>query len=182
MAFFYGWGLTVSRLQPLRGGSCFFRNSRYSFSRPRKDDRLIRSWSNPVVLNTGHLDWASSWFENLSQTLHTKMKFPFKDFSSYSSFLRICSHLLKKSLMENAIFCAMVENTCNFVIIIVNTAQKVSVFEVVLFCIFPYSDWIWSAFSQFELNSNWPYSVRMRENADHNNSEYGHFSHSAILK
>ena len=111
-----------------------------------------------------------------------KLKFLFKDFSSYSSFLRICSHLLKKSLMENAIFCAMVENTCNFVIIIVNTAQKVSVFEVVLFCIFPYSDWIWSAFSQFELNSNWPYSVRMRENADHNNSEYGHFSHSAILK
>ena len=84
--------------------------------------------------------------------------------------------------MENAIFCAMVENTCNFVIIIVNSAQKVSVFEVVLFSIFPYSDWIWSAFSQFELNSNWPYSVRMRENTDHNNSEYGHFSHSAILK
>ena len=24
-----------------------------------------------------------------------------------------------------------------------------------------------------------PYSVRMRENVDQNNSEYGHFSHSA---
>ena len=29
------------------------RNSWYSFYRPRKDERLIRSWSHPVVLNTG---------------------------------------------------------------------------------------------------------------------------------
>ena len=40
-----------------------------------------------------------------------KMKFPIKDFFSkcdqIRSFLRIWSHLLKKSLMENFIFCAM---------------------------------------------------------------------------
>ena len=39
------------------------------------------------------------------------MKFPIKDFSSkcdqIRSFLRIWSHLLKKSLMENFIFCAV---------------------------------------------------------------------------
>ena len=40
-----------------------------------------------------------------------KMKFYIKDFFSkcdqIRSFLRICSHLLKKSLMENFIFCAV---------------------------------------------------------------------------
>ena len=41
------------------------------------------------------------------------MKFYFKDFFSkcdqIRSFLRIWSHLLKKSLMENVIFCAVLE-------------------------------------------------------------------------
>ena len=27
---------------------------------PRKDERLSRPWSHPVVLNTGPLDWESS--------------------------------------------------------------------------------------------------------------------------
>ena len=36
------------------------RNSWYSFYRPRKDERLSRPWSHPVVLNTGPLDWKSS--------------------------------------------------------------------------------------------------------------------------
>ena len=44
-------------------------------------------------------------------TLHKKMKFYIKDFLSkcdqIRSFLRIWSHLLKKSLMENFIFCAV---------------------------------------------------------------------------
>ena len=41
------------------------------------------------------------------------MKFSIKDFFSncdqIRSFLRIWSHLLKKSLMENFIFCAMID-------------------------------------------------------------------------
>ena len=45
------------------------------------------------------------------------------------------------------------------------TAQKVCLFEVILVRIFPY---------EYLLNI----SVRMRENADQNNSEYGHFSRS----
>ena len=31
-----------------------------SFYRPRKDERLSRPWSHPVVLNTQPLDWESS--------------------------------------------------------------------------------------------------------------------------
>ena len=36
------------------------RNSWYLLYRPRKDERLSRPWSHPVVLNTGPLDWESS--------------------------------------------------------------------------------------------------------------------------
>ena len=32
----------------------------YSLYRPRKDERLSRPWSHPVVLSTGPLDWESS--------------------------------------------------------------------------------------------------------------------------
>ena len=44
----------------------------------------------------------------------------------------------------------------------------------------PYSELFWSVFSHTrsayeEILGISPYSVRMRENADHNNSEYGHF-------
>ena len=47
------------------------------------------------------------------QTLHTKMKFFIKDFSSKCDqirIFRIWSHLLEKSFMENFIFC-VVKNT-----------------------------------------------------------------------
>ena len=36
------------------------RNSWYSFYQPQKDERLSRTWSHPVVLNTGLLDWEFS--------------------------------------------------------------------------------------------------------------------------
>ena len=36
------------------------RNTWYSFFRPRKDERLIRPWSHPVVSSMGPLDWQSS--------------------------------------------------------------------------------------------------------------------------
>ena len=49
----------------------------------------------------------------------------------------------------------------------------------------PYSVLLWSAFSHIRTEygeilhiSISPYLVRMRENADKNNSEYGHFSRS----
>ena len=43
-------------------------------------------------------------FTKVLRFLAQKLKFPIKDFFS---FLRIWSHLLKKSLMENFIFCAV---------------------------------------------------------------------------
>ena len=50
----------------------------------------------------------------------------------------------------------------------------------------PYSELFWSAFSRIrseyrEILRIFPYSVRMRENANQNNSEYGHFSRSERL-
>ena len=50
----------------------------------------------------------------------------------------------------------------------------------------PYSELFWSAFSSIrteygEIRSISPYSVRMRENADQNNSEYVHFSRSVNI-
>ena len=54
-------------------------------------------------------------FECLPLFTGPKIKFSIKDFFSKSdqirSFLRICSHLLKKSLMENFIFCAVFINS-----------------------------------------------------------------------
>ena len=49
----------------------------------------------------------------------------------------------------------------------------------------PYSELFWSAFSRIwteygEIRSVFPYSGRMRENANQSNSEYGHFLCSAI--
>ena len=46
-----------------------------------------------------------------------------------------------------------------------------------------YSELFWSAFSRIrteygEIHRISPYFVQMRENADQNNSEYGHFSRS----
>ena len=35
-------------------------SQKFLHDRPRKDKRLGRSWSHPVVLNTGHLDWKSN--------------------------------------------------------------------------------------------------------------------------
>ena len=48
-----------------------------------------------------------------------KTKFSFKDF--FSNFLRIWSHLLKKSLMENFIFRAVKDQMANFGVFLVYT-------------------------------------------------------------
>ena len=49
----------------------------------------------------------------------------------------------------------------------------------------PYSELLWSVFSRIwtkygEIRSLSPYSVRKREKAEQDNSEYGHFSRSAM--
>ena len=54
----------------------------------------------------------SEMLDRVLNTLHNKMKFSIKDFFSkcdqIRSFLRIWSYLLKKSLIENFIFCAVI--------------------------------------------------------------------------
>ena len=50
----------------------------------------------------------------------------------------------------------------------------------------PHSELFWSVFSRIwteygEIGSISPYSVRMRENTGHNNSEYKHFSRSVLF-
>ena len=49
MAPFHEWGSIASRLEPLRRGSLLIFHFWYSFYRPRKDERLGRRCSHPVV-------------------------------------------------------------------------------------------------------------------------------------
>ena len=57
----------------------------------------------------------------------------------------------------------------------------ISLFQITLREKCPYSGFLWSVFSCLrteygEMRSISPYSVRIRENTDQKNSEYGHFS------
>ena len=59
----------------------------------------------------------------------------------------------------------------------------ISLFQITLREKCPYSRFFWSVFSCLrteygEMRSFSPYSVRIRENTDQKNSEYGHFSRS----
>ena len=45
----------------------------------------------------------------------------------------------------------------------------------------PYSELFWSVFSRIRTEYGEIYSVRMQENTDQNNSEYGHFLHSDTI-
>ena len=59
----------------------------------------------------------------------------------------------------------------------------ISLFQITLLEKCPYSGFFWSVFSCLrteygEMRSISPYSVRIRENTDQKNSEYGHFSRS----
>ena len=60
MAPFYGWVSTVSRLESLCGGSLLFTTKLPKISGTYFIDLGRRPWSDPVVLNMGHLDWESS--------------------------------------------------------------------------------------------------------------------------
>ena len=87
MAPFYEWGSTASRLRTATSRRQFTfyhsvpRNSWYSFYRPRKDERLSRPWSHPVVLNMGPLDWENSALTT-RPLLHTR-HFPILSFSKW---------------------------------------------------------------------------------------------------
>ena len=58
MAPFYRLDSTASRLEPNLLFTTKF--PEIPFYPPQKNERLSRSWSYPVVLKTGSLDWESS--------------------------------------------------------------------------------------------------------------------------
>lgn len=66
LAPFHGWASTISRLQsPYKDTVCFFtiqlpRTSYYSTDQPRKNERLKKPCSHPLVLNPRPLIWVSS--------------------------------------------------------------------------------------------------------------------------
>ena len=103
---------------------------------------------------SSNLSFHTKLIKSLLFTAQTK--FSIKDFfSKYDqirSFLRIWSYLLGKSFMENFIFCAVIIA----IIAIINTAWKVSKFEVFL--------------------------VRIQENTNHKNSVSRNFSDSVKTK
>ena len=108
-ALFYWWSSIASRLEPLRGGSLFLavssslhRNPWYLFYRPRKDERLIRPWRHPVVLNTGPLDWESSVFPLRTILLHLIRKLPSND--SFSKFMKNAFYFIEKAYFVLEIF------------------------------------------------------------------------------
>ena len=74
MAPFYGWDSTATRLEPLRGGSLLLTTKFPEFPGTRFIDlrRMSRSWSHPVVLNTGPPDWESSVLTNRPLINHPK--------------------------------------------------------------------------------------------------------------
>ena len=66
------------------------------------------------------------------------MKFPIKDFFSKCEQirrkLRICSHLLKKSLMENFIFCAVIDHGVKETYAIMSTEVTYETDHISLLC------------------------------------------------
>ena len=133
------------------------------------------------------------------------MKFSIKDYlikcNQFRSFLRIWSHLMKKSLMENFTFCAVLcllkwsfsichcESTQKQVIqkIVISKKYFVRISCIALRKKCPYSEFLLSVFSRIqteygEIRSISTYLVQMWENKDQKNSEYGHFSRSVGYK
>ena len=118
-------------------------------------------------------------FQSFGNFSAQKIKFPIKDFFSKchqtGRKLRIWSHLMKKSLMQNFIFCGVCseEKAKDF-----NRRHKLR-----KKC--SHLEFFWSVLSAIrteygDLQSKPPYSVRMWEKTYQKNSEYEHFSYSNI--
>ena len=73
------------------------RNSWYSFYEPRKDDRLSRPWSHPVVLNTGPLDWESSTLTTRPFAKWREMFLELTFFITFLNSLNIRSYIWRRS-------------------------------------------------------------------------------------
>ena len=91
MPSFYRRVSTISRPEPLRGGSLPFATKFpemwYPFYQPQKDERQSRSWSHPVVLNTGPVDWESSTSKKRISNLATWALFILKLYKAFQTAL-----------------------------------------------------------------------------------------------
>ena len=157
-------------------------------------------------------DFACIQFKPLLCSL---MRFAIKEFFSKCNQIRIWSHLLKKSLMENFIFCVVTlkfsvkyfTRKCEQILNCIKSYFTLSVFYQLKvsitamqnpFNLFAMHRCVKSVrvrsfsgpyFPVFGLNTDCArvsflikhslYSVRMRENTDKKNFEYGHFSRNA---
>ena len=113
--FSFPFNIILFVANPLSGKYCLseiFSNSRKKvvFRTPKNfcDEASLKN--SERLFSQKLSDRCLRWFQIASDTAQKK-KFSVKDFFSkcdqIRSFLRICSHLLKKSLTENIIFCAV---------------------------------------------------------------------------
>ena len=122
------------------------------------------------------------------RTTAQKLKISIKDFfgkcDQIRKKLRICSHLLKKSLMESFIFCAVQWSTASCKIqesrIKMTSLRRTHTMREKC----SYSEFFWSVFSDNRTEYSKilrisPYSIRMQENKDQKKCKYGHFLHSS---
>ena len=91
---------------------CLWNSNRVKNEDIHKSDNLIESCNENIDLKISETNFREHLFNLLLKvSLHKKWSFPLKDFFSkcdqIRSFLGIWSHLLKKSLMENFIFCGV---------------------------------------------------------------------------
>ena len=117
---------------------------------------------------------------NLASSYTQKMKFTnnvyqFSKCKQIRSFLRICSHLLKKYLTKKFIFCAVTKTAEKGIPKLLLCFKGLIVYEK---C--PYLELFWFVFYHIrteygEILPISPYSARTQQNTDQNNSEYGHF-------
>ena len=85
------------------------RNSWYSFYWPRKDERLSRPCSHPVVLNMGPLDWESSTFTTWPEEI---LNVPVNSISYalYNDLSTISSTWTSRLKLDNAEYKDILEN------------------------------------------------------------------------
>ena len=130
---------------------------------------VLQVWS---VWTFGILNLVSSYTQNMN---FTNKIYQFSKCKQIRSFLRICLHLLTKSLTENFAFCAVIKTAQKGIPKLLLCFKGLIVYEK---C--PYLELFWSLFYHIrteygEILHISLYPVRIQQNTDQNNSKYGHF-------
>ena len=133
---FWGWRLKVEK------GANFWRKKDHHF----KWIKLIKEPSRHFTSSKSMMETPKTMYEicwKLAKNTAQKMKFSIKDFfikcDQIRSFLRNRSHLLKKSLMENLIFCAEKDTRTTYVLVSLFLASNK--FQTLIWC---FHCWLWT--------------------------------------